>query len=167
MKILLLVLLTTSLFALSSEQRSTAKQIYKIAKLEHREHTLLKIAMQESSLGLNVIGDFKPGTDITKASLGVFQFQIATVRHNQKLFPKQLGWLANYNDWQLAQRLIRDVKFSTMLACFNLRRLAADPRRNTYCKLVSGWNGGITNLPYYANVQKHSKLVNKLIKELR
>ena len=158
---------------LSSEQIATAKMVYDFASNitmsdgDTYERTIMKIVMQETSFGKNLIGDFKKGTDVTKASLGLLQFQIQTVKENVRVFPDQLGWIGKKSDSWIAQKLIKDDGFSLMLGAYNWKRLMKDKRRNTYLKLVSGWNGGIVNREYYKNIQKHSKLVDELIRSFK
>lgn len=173
MKIILLALVvTTSLFALSQEQKDLAKKIYEVAltapnsKGETYEETLIRIAITESSLGVNLLGDYKKGQDITEASLGIFQFQMSTVRLLQRKYPNELGWMKNRSDRYLAQKLLKDIDFNIVLAIFNIHRLSESRLTNgSYYRMVSQWNGGIKNTKYYKRVLSYKDLVKKLIKE--
>lgn len=155
---------------LSKKQVDNFKLIYQVAKANPNKHgvtfekTLLKIAVQESDLGLDLVGDHHKGQCITKASLGVFQFQVRTVKHLAGMYPKQLGYLKSKSDWWIADKLIKDNSFSAKLASYNIKRLSEDKlRANNYVKIVSGWNGGVVNKPYYNNVQRHCKKVSGTI----
>jgi len=174
--LVLLLLLFSNVFAqtLTPAQKKIAKRIYEIAitapncKGVTYEHTLIKIAMQESSLGVNLLGDYKKGQDITTASLGIFQFQVQTVRLLQKKYHKLLGWLGKKNDRYIAQLLLRSVDFNVVLAVLNIKRLSESKlTHGSYFRIISQWNGGIHNKLYYKRVQRHSKLVAKLIKEFK
>ena len=174
--ILVFLLLFSNVFAqtLTSAQKKIAKQIYEIAitapncKGVTYEHTLIKIAMQESSLGVNLLGDYKKGQDITTASLGIFQFQVQTVRLLQKKYHKLLGWLGKKSDRYIAQTLLRSVDFNVVLAVLNIKRLSESKlTHGSYFRIISQWNGGIHNKLYYKRVQRHIRLVKKLIKEFK
>lgn len=174
-KILILCILTTMSYAvLSDKQMKLAERIYKIAKTapniygETYEETLLKIAITESSLGVNLLGDYIEGTDITDASLGIFQFRMDTIRHLQRVYKEDLGWLKNRSDRWIAQKLLNDEDFNIIMAIFNIHRLSESKlSRHNYFRLVSRWNGGLWNRPYYTRVQSYKPLVKKIIIEFK
>lgn len=126
------------------------------------ENTLSAICLTESSGGVNLLGDFKKGTDITKASLGALQIQLATAKHIAKLTPS-LRHLLKLSDNKLANLLLTDVKTSTRIAAHYLVRLKNN--RKKYFNMVSGYNGGFSNAPYYKRVKKNLHLVYKLVKK--
>ena len=170
-KIIIVMIICSSLFAISSEQKQLAKRIYTVAltapnkKGQTYEETLIRIAITESSLGINLLGDYKKGRDITEASLGIFQFQMGTVRLLQKKYPNELGWMKNRSDRYLAQKLLKDIDFNIVLAVFNIQRLSESRlSRGSYFRIVSQWNGGVNNKTYYKRVMSHKDLVKKIIK---
>ncbi|WP_188108628.1 transglycosylase SLT domain-containing protein [Sulfurimonas lithotrophica] len=129
---------------------------------ETYENTLSAICLTESSGGVHILGDVKKGTDITKASLGALQIQLATAKHIAKLTPS-LNHLLKLSDTKLATLLLTDVKTSTKIAAHLLVRLKHS--RKKYFNMVSGYNGGYSNAPYYKRVKKNLNLVYKLVKK--
>lgn len=125
------------------------------------ENTLSAICLTESSGGVHLLGDFKKGTDITKASLGALQIQLVTAKHIAKLTPS-LNHLLKLSDKKLANLLLSDVKTSAKIAAHYLVRLINN--RKNYFNMVSGYNGGLSNPPYYKRVKKNLHLVYKLVK---
>lgn len=173
-EIFIILIFITSTFAISTEQKQLAEQIYKIAltapnkKGQTYEETLIRIAITESSLGVNLLGDYKKGRDITEASLGIFQFQMGTVRLLVKKYPKQLGWMKTRSDRYIAQKLLKDIDFNIILAILNIHRISESRlTRGSYFRTVSQWNGGIRNIKYYKRVLSHKELVKKLIKDFK
>ncbi len=166
----LLFIFFISLHAVSDEQITTLQKVRDIAKTlpdrygETYENTLSAICLTESSAGKNIIGDHKKGRAMTKASLGAMQIRIATARYIAKQTPS-LTWLSSYSDEQLAHRLLTDVRLSAKIAAHYI--IILKHSRSDYIKVVSGYNGGMLNRPYYARVMKNMRLVRSLIKEGR
>lgn len=161
------MLLTLKGFALSPEQikvlqtvRDTARTIPDY-KGETYEDTLAAICLTESSAGKNIIGDFKKGIIITKASLGSMQIQVATARYISKRV-KTLRWLSTLSDAQIANKLLTDVKTSAQISAYYLTILKKS--RKNYFSMVSGYNGGMSNNPYYICVMKNMELLREYIK---
>jgi len=156
-----------SLFALSPEQLKTLQEVRDVAKTipdkygETYENTISAICLTESSAGKNIIGDFHKGVDITKASLGVMQVQVATAKHVAK-YRKNFSFLKFKTDAEIANILLTDVKLSARIAATYLVMLVN--ARPTYYNAVSGYNGGMNNWPYYKRVSRHLALVKKLVK---
>jgi len=147
-------------------QLSTLQTVRDIARTvpdaqgETYENTLAAICLTESSAGRDVIGDFRNGVDITKASLGAMQVQVATARFVAERVDK-LAWLKTNSDKQIANLLLTDLHLSATIAAHYFVILK-NSRRN-YMKSVSGYNGGMENWPYFGRVMKHMKLVKKLV----
>lgn len=156
-----------TLFALTTEQLKVLQTVRDVARTipDHRgetyENTLSAICLTESSAGKNLIGDFKQGIEVTRASLGVLQIQVATARHVSRRVPA-LQWLNNLGDAQIANKLLSDIKLSARIAAHYLVMLRR--ARGAYFNTVSGYNGGMSNYPYYGRVMKHMELVRKLVR---
>ena len=160
---------TTSLFAsISQKQLHTLQIVRDVAKTipdyrnETYENTLSAICLTESSAGTHVIGDIENGLDLTKASLGAMQIQVNTARHIAKLTPS-LAFLLDYSNKRLASVLLTDVKVSARIAAHYLIRLKK--HRKKYFNMISGYNGGWSNRPYFSRVMKNYKYVEKLVKQ--
>ena len=153
---------------ISKKQLDTLQMVRDVARTisdnkgETYENTLSAICLTESSGGVHILGDLKKGNDITKASLGAMQIQLRTAKHIAKLTPS-LGHLLKLSDKKLATLLLTDVKTSTKIAAHLLVRLKHS--RKKYFNMVSGYNGGYSNAPYYARVKKNLHLVYKLVKQ--
>lgn len=124
------------------------------------ENTLSAICLTESSAGKNNIGDFRHKKSFTKASLGPMQIRVSTARHVSR-YVKKLRWINDLNDVQLAARLLGDVKLSANVATHYVVLL--QNTRKDHFTAVSGYNGGMTNRPYYNRVMENMKLVNRLV----
>ncbi|UFS61956.1 hypothetical protein LOH54_09875 [Sulfurimonas sp. HSL-3221] len=169
MKRLVILFYATTEFlraALTPEQLSTLQTVRDVARSipdrsgETYENTLSAICLTESSAGRNIIGDFHKGVDITKASLGPMQVQVATARYVAARV-KTLAWLKARSDVQIANLLLTDLKLSAGIAAHYL--VILKNRRHDYMKSVSGYNGGMVNWPYFGRVMKHMKLVKRLV----
>ncbi|MCW8837617.1 MAG: transglycosylase SLT domain-containing protein [Thiovulaceae bacterium] len=153
---------------ISDKQLKTLQTVRDIARTisdnkgETYENTLSAICITESSGGIHLLGDIEKGNDITKASLGALQIQLATAKHIAKLTPS-LRHLLKLSDNKLATLLLTDVKTSTKIAAHLLVRLKHS--REKYYNMVSGYNGGYSNKPYYLRVKKNLHLVYKLVKQ--
>lgn len=158
-----------SLFAISQEQLKVLQTVRDIARTvpdqsgETYENTLSAICLTESSAGRDLIGDFKKNIAITKASLGVLQIQVATARYVSKQVDA-LSWMQRLSDAQIANKLLGNVELSAQIAAHYLTILHKQ-RKGKYFKMVSGYNGGMVNHPYYSRVMKNMRLVKKLVKQ--
>lgn len=161
------MLLTLKGFALSPEQLKVLQTVRDTARTipdyqgETYEDTLAAICLTESSAGKNIIGDFKKGIIITKASLGSMQIQVATARYISKRV-KTLRWINKLSDAQIANKLLTDVKISAQISAYYLTLLKKS--RKKYFNMVSGYNGGMSNSPYYQRVMKNMELLREYIK---
>lgn len=171
MKLLSVLFLSfMSLFAITAEQLKVLQTVRDVARTipdrsgETYEDTLSAICLTESSAGKNLIGDFKSGVMITKASLGVLQIQVATARYVGERVPT-LAWLSELTDAQIANKLLSDIELSARIAANYL--VILKNRRGEYFNMVSGYNGGLTNRPYFNRVMKNMELVKKLLKNGR
>ena len=167
--LLLLLIITSSLHAkispaqLSTLQsvRDTAKQIHDYKGISY-ENTLSAICLTESSAGVHILGDMKSGVSITKASLGPMQIKVQTAKHIAKLTP-ELQFLLKYSDQKIATILLTDIKTSVKIAAHYLVRLKKS--RKKFYNMVSGYNGGWSNKPYYSRVMKNYRTVSMLVKK--
>ena len=163
-----MLLLALSLFgdAMTPKQLHVLQTVRDVAKSipdkngNTYENTLSAICLTESSAGKNTIGDFKHKKSFTKASLGPMQIQVATARHVSQNV-KKLRWLNNLSDVQLAGRLLGDIKLSAQVATHYLVLL--QNKRLDHFYAISGYNGGLSNRPYYDRVMKNMNVVNHLI----
>lgn len=169
MKLFLMMCISSVyLFGISSKQLETLQTVRNIAKSipdkrgETFEDTISAICLTESSAGKNLIGDFKEGTSITKASLGVMQIQVATVKH-VATYRKKFRYLLKKTDAEIANMLLTNIRFSARIATTYLVMLRN--ARPYYYNAVSGYNGGWNNWTYYSRVQKNLTLVRKLLKK--
>lgn len=175
MKLLLLLSLifSFSLFAseendISDNQIKVLNTVRNIAKTipdtkgKTYEDTMSAICLTESSAGQNLIGDFHKNVPLTKASLGVMQIQVQTVRYVASQV-KKLSWTRSLNDSQIANRLLTDSEFSARVATHYF--LLLKHSRKNYMSAISGYNGGITNAPYFEKVTKNLEDIKALKKE--
>ena len=159
-----------SLFAVTAEQLKVLQTVRDVARTipdqsgVTYEDTLSAICLTESSAGKNLIGDFKNGVMITKASLGVLQIQVGTARYVSERVTA-LAWIAGLTDAQIANKLLSDIELSARIAANYL--VILKHRRGKYINMVSGYNGGMTNRPYFNRVMENMKLVKKLLKNGR
>ena len=159
-------LITLQVFALTPEQLKILQTVRDVARTipdykgETYEDTLAAICLTESSAGKNIIGDFKKGIIITKASLGSMQIQVATARYIAKRI-ETLNWINSLSDAQIANKLLTDVKTSAQVSANYLTILKKS--RKHYFNMISGYNGGMSNTPYYNRVMKNMKLINKYV----
>ena len=167
-KIITKLLITSSLFALSQKQIDTLQAVRDVAKTipdkkgETFENTLSAICLTESSGGINMIGDFKKGTSITKASLGAMQIQTRTARFMARTY-KDLNWINKMSDFKIVNKLIGDIKFSATIAAYYMKWVS--DYRKTYYSAVSGYNGGLSNWKYYKKVKKNMITIKKYVRK--
>jgi len=163
----LFLFITVQVFALTPEQLKVLQTVRDVARTvpdykgETYENTLAAICLTESSAGKNIIGDFKKGIVITKASLGVMQIQVATARFLAKRI-EELEWINKLSDAQIANKLLTDTKASAQISAYYLTLLKKS--RKHYFNMVSGYNGGMVNNPYYKRVMKNIKILDKYVK---
>ena len=164
---ILIFILAVQIFALTPEQIKILQTVRDVARTipdytgETYENTLAAICLTESSAGKNIIGDFKKGIVITKASLGSMQIQVATARFVAKRV-KALKWINTLNDAQIANKLLTDVKTSAQISAYYLTLLKK--ARKHYFNMVSGYNGGMSNNPYYKRVMKNMQYLEQFVK---
>jgi len=152
----------------SSSQIQTLQTIRDIAKTipsktgQTYENTLAAICITESSAGVNIIGDKNLKENITKASLGPMQIRIQTARYLGNKYTT-LDWINNLNDKDLANVLLKNVECSAQISAYLLIDL--EQRRSNYFQIVSGYNGGIINKPYFYRVARNLKDIHQMIKK--
>lgn len=155
-----------SLFAITPGQLKVLQTIRDVARTVPDstgltyEDTLSAICLTESSAGRDSIGDLSHWVSVTSASLGVFQIQIATVRYVSNN-TDSLSWTQKLPDTEIANMLLSDVVFSAKIAANYL--VILHRQRGQYVKVVSGYNGGMINYPYYNRVMKNMRLVKRLV----
>jgi hypothetical protein len=169
-RFLLLLCITASIYAkgISPEQLSTLQSVRDTAKKipDYKgityENTLSAICLTESSAGVHLLGDMKKGKSITNASLGPMQIKVQTAKYIAKLTPS-LKYLLKYTDEKIATILLTDITTSVKIAAHYLVRLKKS--RKKYYYMVSGYNGGWRNKPYYSRVMKNYRTVSMLVKK--
>jgi len=172
--VIILALLTTiQAHTLSKYQLHVLRMINKEALTHPNKHgepfgkTLSLIAMQESSLGLQKVGDIhlkhKRGYSM---SYGLFQFQIRTAREVISK-TKEFRWMLHKSDAWLTNKLVRDDKFSVKLAVRYINRLSM--RFKNWAYLISAWNGMPKGVPtrYYRAVTRWKPLIYSIIKGMK
>lgn len=121
-------------------------------------YTLTSIAIRESSAGMSVIGDIGRNAPMTQGSYGLFHFQLATIkdvfRHSK------ITAYSHLTDTQLINKMTRDRTWATYMAIAHMNWL--DRNTNSYFQMVSRWNGGNANRPYYNAVMRDMELVKML-----
>lgn len=140
-----ILLLSTSLMALSDRQQEVRAIILDEAKKwTNYKSTIAGMALTESSLGLNILGD-------DWKSLGVMQIQLPTVRDYANRC-KALRYLKNWSDTMIKTKLLTDIRFSVKVASliFEFNR-----KKYGYFQAISRYNGGKNNHTYYNKVQKN------------
>jgi hypothetical protein len=166
--------MTLTLLASDSSQKISPKQLHVLQTVRDvaksipdkngktYENDLSAICLTESSAGTYVIGDFRHKKSFTKASLGAMQIQVITARHVSE-HVKSLRWIGTLSDVQLAGRLLGDVKLSAKIATHYVILLHKNRTGHFYA--ISGYNGGLTNRPYYERVMKNKEIVERLVVE--
>lgn len=167
-QILLFLLIFQSIFAkITSEQRENLQIARNIGQIclydgeSNLNETLPSIMLQESSAISNSKGD-------DGKSIGLFQFQLATIRDMQRRNTK-FGFLQYYSDKMIMKKLIDDPEFSSVLACelfkMNYREAKAlglsDPKK----RAIMRHNGGFKNTNYIRKVLERQKFIKKLIRK--
>jgi hypothetical protein len=157
MKPIIYLLLTSSLFALSPQQKANLKIVYDEAKKHTRyPTTIAAICLVESSAGANKnrVGD-------DGASYGVMQIQVKTVRWLASI-KESLKWTNKLSNIDIAKLLLTHLEFSTRIACIYFEHYMSHDWG--YFKSVSMYNGGVKNYRYVNKVENAKKLI---LKEMR
>ena len=158
----------TKLSAYTQKQLEILQTVRNVARTipdkkgETYENTMSAICLVESSAGKYLIGDFREGVKVTRASLGILQVQVPTAKYVISKTPS-LFYLKKYNDFQLANLLLTNIVVATKIATNYLVMLIES--RPTYYNGVSGYNGGFRNIKYFNRVKTQLKRVYKLIKQ--
>ena len=100
------------------------------------------MAKAESSLGKHILGD-------DGKSLGLMQFQVATVRWLATK-DRSIAWLAQLTNKSLETVLLRSDAISIQLACIHFEYWF---KRYGYRCAVSKHNGGFNNPTYYNKIK--------------
>ncbi len=151
---------------LTPKQVETLKMVRSIALKypnkngETFENTAMAICLSETSAGVFKVGDIGKNPNIFKASLGIMQVRIDTVR----FLAKKLNWtkVLNMSDVKLVNKLLSDDKFNVEVAVKYIVWLN-DYTKN-YFRTVSRYNGGNYNYKYYYKVMNNMQLIKKSIK---
>lgn len=162
LKFLLLILITSSVYALSAEQKKTLEKVltvtrqYKDSRAEAYPKTLAAICLTESSAGEMVEGDLHLKDD---RSLGIMQMRTSTVRHLQQ-YP-EFNFIKKMSDSQIRQRLLKDDDFAIKLA---VKYFIVNLERHDYFRSISLYNGGVRNYLYVNKVLKNLKIIKAAVK---
>lgn len=115
------------------------------------EETMMAICMAETSGGKINYGDkqlLKKG--IKRASYGIMQVQLATARFVAKKF--NLLDVKLMDDITLIKKMMHESTFNVKIATLYVVWLSENSK--SYFEMVSRYNGGKVNHPYYHKVQK-------------
>ena len=150
--------------ALDMKQILTLKTVKNIAlqypnkKGETFEHTMMAICMAETSGGTVNYGDkqlFKKG--IKKASYGVMQVRLATARFVAKSF--KLEHIKAMSDVELITKMMHESTFNTKIATLYIVWLSEHSK--SYFEMVSRYNGGKVNHPYFNKITKFKAFLKR------
>jgi soluble lytic murein transglycosylase-like protein len=167
MRTFILVALFVSLLlsqALTPRQLSVLKIVkdtalrYPNKKGETFEDTAMAICLVESDGGGVEYGDkqlLKKG--IKKGSYGMMQVRLDTAKFVAKVF--HLTDVADMSDADLIEMLMFDDYFNAKIAVLYLVWLSENSE--SYFEMVSRYNGGKVNYPYFNRVKKKIKLLKR------
>ncbi len=150
--------------ALDMKQIITLKTVKNIAlqypnkKGETFEKTMMAICMVETSGGKMNYGDkqlLKKG--IKKGSYGIMQVRLGTARFVAKSF--KLLDVKMMSDVELIKKMMHESTFNVKIATLYIVWLSEHSK--SYFEMVSRYNGGKVNHPYFNKVQKYMKLLKK------
>jgi len=122
------------------------------------EKSAMAICMVESGCGKTNFGDkhlLKRG--IKKASYGIMQVRLQTARFVSKVY--SLYDVKMMSDATLIDRLMNDDRFSVKLAVLYLVWLS--DHSNSYFEMISRYNGGKVNYPYFNKVKRELKYLSR------
>ncbi len=150
--------------ALTMRQILTLKTVKNIA-LQHPnkkgktfEDTMMAICMVESNAGKVNYGDkqlLKKG--IKKGSYGVMQVRLQTARFVAKKF--HLLDASLMNDMKLIHEMMHNSAFNAKIATLYIIWLSEHSK--SYFEMVSRYNGGKVNYPYFNKVQKYLNFLKR------
>ncbi len=167
MKIAIFIaIFSTLLFARGLDMRQilTLKSVKNIAKSLPNKHgktfekTMMAICMSETGCGKTNFGDkhlLKKG--IKQASYGVMQVRLATARFVGKKY--QLLETKLLSDCELIEKLMNDTLFNAKIATLYIDWLSEHTK--SYFEMVSRYNGGRVNYPYFNKVQKNKRFLSR------
>jgi hypothetical protein len=148
--------LVTFLFAIGLATNLVAKKIsvspvevWNIAsKHTDQPDVLVGIAYTESSFGKSKIGDIPKDGNLSKASFGVCQIKLETVRFLAKR-DKSLAWAKTVNDRTLISELVNNDKFNIIVASKYINWLKQhNSNEIKTIGAISRYNGGNNNIVY-------------------
>ncbi len=164
----LFIILSLSLLlearSLDLKQILTLKSVKNVAlsypnkRGETFEKTAMAICMTETGCGKENFGDkqlLKSG--IKKASYGVMQVRLETARFVAKVH--HLFEVKMMSDVELIEKMMHDTLFNAKIAVLYLVWLS--DHTSSYFEMVSRYNGGKVNYPYYNRVQKNMRYLSK------
>lgn len=112
--------------------------------------TLQAIAWQESSFGINIIGDRSPNKVLHEFSLGAFQIKVQTAKRVIKHFKKTEYY--NLTNDEFVKLLLENNEFGALIAVhyliLNYNYAKSKGYNNPYRYAVSRYNGGANNITY-------------------
>ncbi len=122
------------------------------------EKTAMAICMTETGCGKSHFGDkhlLRKG--IKKASYGIMQVRLQTARFVGKAY--RLPEVMLRSDVDLIDKLMNDNAFNAKIAVLYLVWLSDHSR--SYFEMVSRYNGGRSNHPYYNRVQRNMRFLSR------
>lgn len=157
--ILFFIGLNSSLYGakLKSHQLQKLELVKKVAlryankKGETFERTAMSICLTETNAGRVRLGDLGSKPNILNSSLGIMQVRLQTARFIAKKL--HLKEIEDMSDVQLVGKLLGDDEFNVTIAVRYLVWLSEHTR--SYFQMVSRYNGGNVNHPYYKKVVKN------------
>jgi hypothetical protein len=148
---------------LSKEQIEILKTVRSVAmSLPNKygqtfENTAMAICLAETSAGVYRLGDVDKKQSVLKASFGIMQMKLSTARFVQRAM--KIKEFEGMSDIAIANKLMGDDKFNAKVAVYFLNWLSHNTK--SYFQLVSRYNGGNKNYPYYKKVKKYLSLIEK------
>jgi hypothetical protein len=122
------------------------------------EKTAMAICMTETGCGKQNFGDkqlLRKG--IKKASYGVMQVRLSTARFVAKVY--SLYDVHMMSDVELIEKMMKDSAFNAKIAVLYINWLSDHSK--SYFEMVSRYNGGRVNYPYYNRVKRNLKFLSK------
>lgn len=118
------------------------------SKYTDQPDVLVGIAYTESTFGASKIGDVPKDGNITKASFGVCQIKLETVRFLAK-HDKTLSWTKKIEDQVLISELLNNDKFNIIVASKYINWLKNHNKHEIKTLgAISRYNGGNNNTVY-------------------
>ena len=149
--------------ALDAKQLLTLQSVKNVAlqypnnKGETFEKTMMAICLVETNAGKTKYGDkhlLRKG--LKRGSYGIMQVQLRTARYVAQKF--ELWDVKQMDDITLIKKMMHDDVFNAKIATLYMRWLSEHSK--SYFEMVSRYNGGKVNHPYYNKLKKNLRFLN-------